>query len=58
LPIALLDYQTAGNMLVNDSILGALVYGEQQYLAHPYVKGVGGNALYDFDWRQARILKH
>jgi oligopeptide transport system substrate-binding protein len=58
LPIALLDYQSAGSMLVNDSILGALVYGEQQYLAHPYVKGVGGNALYDFDWKQARILKH
>ncbi len=58
LPIALLDYQSAGNMLVNDSILGALVYGEQQYLVQPYVKGVGGNALYDFDWKLARILKH
>lgn len=58
LPIAQLDYQSAGNMLVSDSIFGALVYGEQQYLAHPYVKGVGGNALYDFDWKLARILKH
>jgi oligopeptide transport system substrate-binding protein len=58
LPIAQLDYQSAGNMLVSDSIIGALLYGEQQYLAHPYVKGVGGNALYDFDWKLARILKH
>jgi oligopeptide transport system substrate-binding protein len=58
LPLALLQYQTAGYMLVNDSIFGALVYGVQQYLAHPYVVGVGGNALYDFDWRDARILKH
>jgi oligopeptide transport system substrate-binding protein len=58
LPLALPDYQAAGYMLANDTILGALVYGEQQYLAHPYVKGVGGNALYDFDWTKARIIKH
>jgi oligopeptide transport system substrate-binding protein len=55
---ALLDYKTAGEMLVTDSIFGALVYGVQQYLSHPYVKGVGGNALYDFYWSSARILKH
>jgi oligopeptide transport system substrate-binding protein len=58
LPLALPDYQAAGYMLTNDTILGALVYGEQQYLVHPYVKGAGGNALYDFDWSKARILKH
>ena len=58
LPLAVPDYQTAGYMLVNDSIFAALVYGQQQYLAHPYVKGVGGNAQYDFDWKSARILKH
>jgi oligopeptide transport system substrate-binding protein len=54
----LVDYQTAGHMLINDAVFGALVYGVQQYVAHPYVKGVGGNALYDFYWTQARILKH
>ena len=58
LAIAQLDYQAAGYMLVNDSIYGALVYGVQQYLAHPYLRGVGGSALYDFDWQSARILKH
>jgi len=30
LPLAVQDYQAAGYMLVNDSILGALVYGQQQ----------------------------
>jgi len=34
------------------------VYGVQQYLVHPWVKGVGGNALYDFAWTDARIVKH
>ena len=58
LPLVLPDYHAAGYLLVNDTIFGALVYGEQPYLAQPYVKGVGGNALYDFDWTQARILAH
>jgi oligopeptide transport system substrate-binding protein len=55
---SVVDYQTAGHMLVNDTIFAPLVYGVQQYLAHPYVAGVGGNALYDFYWTQARILQH
>jgi len=25
---------------------------------HPYVKGAGGNALYDHYWTGLRILKH
>ena len=58
LALGLPDYQTADYLLVNDSILAALVYGQQQYLVHPYVKGAGGNALYDFDWTKVRILKH
>ena len=36
----------------------ALVYGVQQYLVRPYVKGVGGSALYDFYWTSARIDQH
>ncbi len=55
---AVVDYKTAGQMLIDDTALGALVYGVQQYVVHPYVKGVGGNALYDFSWSDARILKH
>jgi oligopeptide transport system substrate-binding protein len=58
LALGLPDYQAAGYLLVNDSIFGALVYGQQQYLVHPYVKGAGGNALYDFDWTKVRIIKH
>ena len=54
----LVDYKTAGHMLINDSVFAPLVYGVQQYLSHPYVAGVGGNALYDFSWTQARILAH
>jgi len=52
------DYRTAGFMLVNDSIYAGLLYGVQQYLVHPWVRGAGGNALYDYDWTGVRIAKH
>ncbi|MHB8614295.1 MAG: peptide ABC transporter substrate-binding protein [Candidatus Dormibacteraceae bacterium] len=55
---SLVDYKTAGHMLINDSVFAPLVYGVQQYLSHPYVAGIGGNALYDDYWTQARILQH
>ncbi len=55
---SLVGYKTAGYMLVNDTVFAPLVYGVQQYLSHPYVAGVGGNALYDFYWTSARILQH
>jgi oligopeptide transport system substrate-binding protein len=55
---SLVDYQIAGHTLINDSIFAPLIYGVQQYLVHPYVKGAGGNALYDNYWTAARILKH
>jgi len=51
-------YKEASRMLIADSITGNLVYGVQQYVVHPYVKGVGGNALYDSYWSDARILQH
>ena len=51
-------YKVAGFLLVNDSVFAGLLYGVQQYLVHPYVKGAGGNALYDNSWTSARILKH
>jgi len=54
----LADYKTVGHMLIDDSIYAPLIYGVQQYLVQPYVRGVGGNALYDFSWTSARILKH
>jgi ABC-type oligopeptide transport system substrate-binding subunit len=55
---ALADYKSAGELLVRDTVFGGLIYGVQQYLSHPYVKGVGGNALYDFPWTGARIVQH
>ena len=55
---ALADYKAAGQTLIGHVAYGALVYGVQQYLVHPWVKGVGGNALYDFAWTDARIVKH
>jgi oligopeptide transport system substrate-binding protein len=58
LATALADYKAAGQTLIGDTDFGGLVYGVQQYLVHPYVKGVGGNALYDFYWSGARIVKH
>jgi ABC-type oligopeptide transport system substrate-binding subunit len=58
LTAALADYTAAGQTLIADVAFGGLVYGMQQYLAHPYVKGVGGNALYDFSWTDAKIVKH
>ena len=51
-------YKTAGYVLIEDVAFAPLVYGVQQYLVHPYVAGAGGNALYDFYWTEARILKH
>jgi len=51
-------YKTAGYVLIEDVAFAPLVYGVQQYLSHPYVVGTGGNALYDFDWTEARILRH
>ena len=51
------DYRTAGYMLVNDAVYADLVYGVQPYLIHPYVRGAGGNALYDYSWTEIRILR-
>ena len=55
---AMANYKTAGYLLINTTAFAPLVYGVQQYLSHPYVKGVGGNALYDDYWTEARILQH
>ena len=54
---ALTSYKTAGFLLISTTAFAPLVYGVQQYLSHPYVKGVGGNALYDDSWTEARILQ-
>ncbi len=58
LSVSIGDYKKANQLLVDDSITGNLVYGVQQYVIHPYVKGAGGNALYDFRFSEVRILQH
>ena len=55
---ALTNYRTAGQMLVRDAAFAGLLYGVQQYLVHPYVRGAGGNALYDNYWTGVRLLRH
>src|SRR5467141_1149011 len=55
---SLADYKKASQIVVDQVIAPELVYGIQQYLVHPYVKGAGGNALYDFRWSEIRILQH
>ena len=55
---AVRSYQAAGFLLVDESALAALVYGVQPYLVHPFVKGAGGNALYDNSWTSARVIYH
>jgi oligopeptide transport system substrate-binding protein len=55
---ALAEYKQANQILVDQVVTAPLVYYIQPYIAHSYVKGVGGNALYDFYWSGARILTH
>ena len=52
------NYKVAGYTLVTDATFGGLLYGVQQYLVHPFVKGAGGNALYDNPWTGMRVWKH
>jgi len=51
-------YKKMGQILVDQVIAPELLYGIQQYLVQPYVRGVGGNALYDWRWEAVRILQH
>jgi oligopeptide transport system substrate-binding protein len=51
-------YKAAGYLLVDESALAALLYDVQAYVVHPYVRGAGGNALYDNSWTSARIVQH
>jgi len=51
-------YKAMNKILVDNTVTGNLVYGIQQYLVHPYVKGAGGNPLYDNYWSGLKILQH
>jgi oligopeptide transport system substrate-binding protein len=51
------DYARAGRLLTDDVAYAGLVYGERLYLIKPYVRGVGGNSLYDYPWTEAKVLR-
>jgi oligopeptide transport system substrate-binding protein len=55
---ALADYVKAGQLLANGGACSALVYGQGIYLVHQWVKGAGGNALYEWYWTDISILAH
>lgn len=52
------DYLQAGKMLVADVAYIPLVYRDGIYLVKPYVKGAGGNALYENYWSGISIRRH
>jgi oligopeptide transport system substrate-binding protein len=54
----LAEYKQANQILVDQVVTGPLVYYIHANVVHPWVKGVDGNALYDFYWSDARILQH
>jgi oligopeptide transport system substrate-binding protein len=54
----LAGYKQANQILVDQVVTGPLVYYIHGNVVHPWVKGVDGNALYDFYWSDARILQH
>jgi oligopeptide transport system substrate-binding protein len=55
---AISDYETANKQLISDVAYADLEYGSNQYFIKPYVKGGGGNALYDNAWSSISILAH
>jgi ABC-type oligopeptide transport system substrate-binding subunit len=52
------DYKKAGQLLADDAACPALVYQEAVQLIKPWVRGAGGNALYENYWKSISILKH
>jgi oligopeptide transport system substrate-binding protein len=58
LDAALPDYKKAQQTLIDDAVYGDLFYGVQVYVTKPYVRGSGGNALYDFYWNEIKMVKH
>jgi oligopeptide transport system substrate-binding protein len=55
---AVADYVNAGKMLVNDVVWATMFYGTQSYMTQSYVRGVGYNSLYDYNWEGIRLLTH
>jgi oligopeptide transport system substrate-binding protein len=57
-PATVAEYVKASKMLVDDVVWMTIDYGTQPYLTQSYVKGMGYNGLYDFNWEGIRILQH
>jgi ABC-type oligopeptide transport system substrate-binding subunit len=55
---AMPDYARIGRMLIDEAAYAALFYELKTYVIKPYMRGVGGNALYDYLWASAQILSH
>jgi oligopeptide transport system substrate-binding protein len=55
---SIIDYQIADRQLIADYAYVDLVYQANQYFIKPYVRGGGGNALYDNSWTSISILAH
>ena len=55
---ALSDYNSASKLMIDDVAYGGLFSAQHRFMWKPYVKGVGTNALYDYYWSEAVILKH
>jgi oligopeptide transport system substrate-binding protein len=55
---ALDTYKKMNQILIDDVATGNLVYTILTYTIQPWVKGAGGNALYDYYWADVKILQH
>jgi oligopeptide transport system substrate-binding protein len=51
-------YKAMGQILIDNTVGGALFYGRQQYLAHTWAVGGGKSTLYDYYWSDVKILQH
>lgn len=52
------DYAGLSRMLIGDAAYIPLYYTLGTYLIKPYVKGAGGNNLFDYPWAQVQIQAH
>jgi len=51
-------YKQAGQMLIDDSVAGNLVYGIQQYVVPPVGQGCRRQCSIRLPWSDVRILQH
>jgi oligopeptide transport system substrate-binding protein len=55
---ALMLYQQADRMLLDQAVLDPLLYYVHTVVVKPYVRGFGANALYEYRWTEISILQH